>query len=181
MYKRKNKAMSPWLSGFSLLGLLVVVAIMVYLFQMQSEVSISVYRSSTGNIKNIQDTILHNAEETMKQAEERNKDVLAPPPTTAPALAPPPTTAPAQKPAPTTAPAQKPAPTTRPAERAAQGTDGTVAAGTPLGPISPITPVAPMMAPTGGLNPTTAKTPAKNVKGILDARSKALEKMIEDN
>ena len=156
MYKPKNKAMSPWMSGFSLLGLLVVVAIMVYLFKMQAEVSIPTYNYSKRSIDDIQDKILGRPAEALKEAEEEYKEL------------------------PPAAPAEKPAPTTRPAPQSPRGSMKTVTPGTPLGPISPVTPVAPMAAPTGGLQPTTAKTPAKKTKSLLDARSKALEKMIED-
>ena len=190
MYRPKNQGLSPWMTGVGLLGLVVVVAIMLYIFKMQAETYTTVDKKAREDVRALQEDINQRAEQARQQMEQRSADLTRqaePPPAPAPAPTPAPAPVAVPAPAPTPAPVPAPAPSTQPVPppttqpATGQAVAAPVAPGTPLGPVTPVTPVAPMVDPAGGAgyNPAKVRRPTTRAIDALNQRNKDLEDMIE--
>jgi hypothetical protein len=169
--KRTGGAWVSALAGLGFLGLLVTIAIMVYMFSKETD---AVFTPGTGTIpakeqaKKLMDNInVRNADVDRRIAQEASQGAVATP-----------VAAPATRPAATPVAAATPAPAGGPAAGGAAAA-GAPSGGQVIGPISPVSPMAPIQEGSGP-NLKPVKNSANGVNDAVNDRNKELERAIEN-
>ncbi len=180
MRRTSRKGLSGWASGLTLIGLLITVAIVIYVFKEMADVSLTAGRTGGSEINRIQKT-LDLGRGVKEEVEERGESLDH------------------EQAAGSTQPTQADgaedgaaAPNeddaeaggegdARPADASQEDAGGGASgpeAGTPLGPISPVTPVAPVQE-SGGADYSKARSPASQATGAAERRNRELEELLE--
>jgi hypothetical protein len=167
---RKN-AGGAWVAGLGVLGLLVTVAIILYMTSLWSE---SLPSSSSSGGRSGPGPILQSVKKQVAGFNERNVNLVPSAVEEANRIASP---APAPAPVPAPVAQTQPAPAA-PAPATPSPAAGTPSGGTPIGPISPVITVTPIQEGAGArLRP--ASRPVENVNKAVDERNKELEKALK--
>lgn len=179
MRRASRKGLSGWGSGLTLIGLLITVAIVIYVFKEMADVSLTAGRTGGSEINRIQKT-LDLGRGIKQDVEERGESLEDEQPAGS--------TQPTQgddaedgAAAPSDDDADAGAADDQPADAEDADAGGRTSgpeAGTPLGPISPVTPVAPVQE-SGGADYSKAKSPASQAAGAAEQRNRELEELLE--
>lgn len=151
-----------WAAGLGLLGLVVTVGIIIWLFTIETKTLLPGGNTNAPSVMEHAKKQIGSFNQNTTQRSEVINNQATPPPQ-------PETPTPAPAPAPTPTPTPTPAPAPAPASPSA---------GTPIGPITPVTPVAPM-TDTPGPNLRPATRPISGVNDAVQQRNEELEKALK--